>query len=78
MQIEYNNKHGITPTTIIKPIKEKITEVKDIKHIPKKDIPGMIVDLEMEMKEAADLLDFEKAIVIRNRINHLKKSLGRL
>ncbi len=78
MQIEHNNKHGITPTTIIKPIKEKITEVKDIKHIPKKDIPGMIVDLEMEMKEAADLLDFEKAIVIRNRINHLKKSLARL
>jgi excinuclease ABC subunit B len=76
MQIEYNKKHGITPTTIIKPIKEKITEVKDIKHIPKKDIPGMIVDLEMEMKEAADMLDFEKAIVIRNRINHLKKSLN--
>jgi len=77
MQIEYNKKHGITPSTIIKPIKEKVTEVKDIKHIPKKDIPTMIVNLEQEMKEAADLLDFEKAIIIRNRINNLKKSLQR-
>jgi len=77
MQIQFNKKHGITPSTIIKPIKEKITEVKDIKHIPKKDIPSMIVNLELEMKEAADLLDFEKAIIIRNRINHLKKSLQR-
>jgi excinuclease ABC subunit B len=76
-QIQFNKKHGISPSTIIKPIKEKITEVKDIKHIPKKDIPSMIVNLELEMKEAADLLDFEKAIIIRNRINHLKKSLQR-
>ena len=75
MQIEFNARHGIIPSTIVKPIKEKITEVKDIKHIPKKDIPNMIVDLEIEMKKAADELDFEKAIIIRNRINHLKKSL---
>ena len=76
MQIEYNTKHGITPTTIIKPIKEKIAEVKDIKHIPKKNIPEIIVDLENEMKKAADELDFEKAIIIRNRINHLRKTLN--
>jgi len=75
MQIEFNNRHGITPSTIVKPIKEKITEVKDIKHIPKQDIPKMIVDLDIEMRQAADELDFEKAIIIRNRINHLKKSL---
>jgi len=36
IQIEFNKKHNITPETIIKPIKEKIVDVKDIKHIPKK------------------------------------------
>ena len=77
MQIEFNEKQGITPTTIIKPIKEKIVEVKDVKHIPKKDIPMMIVDLEVQMNEAADNLDFEKAITIRDRINRLKQTLNK-
>ena len=77
MQIEFNEKRGITPTTIIKPIKEKIVEVKDVKHIPKKDIPMMIVDLEVQMNEAADNLDFEKAITIRDRINRLKQTLNK-
>jgi excinuclease ABC subunit B len=74
MQVEYNQKHGIIPSTIVKPIKEKIVDVKDTKHIPKKDIPNMIIDLEVEMKNAADELDFEKAIFLRDRINVLKKT----
>jgi len=72
IQLEYNKKHGIIPTTIVKPIKEKLVEVKDIKHIPKKDIPKMIVDLEIEMRKAADELNFERAIYLRDRINRLK------
>jgi len=72
IQIEYNKANNITPTTIIKPIKEKVVDVKDVKHIPKKDIPDMIVDLELEMRKAADDLDFEKAIFLRDRINRLK------
>ena len=75
IQLEFNKKNGITPTTIIKPIKEKITDVKDVKHIPKKDIPKIIVELEEEMNESADNLDFEKAIIIRDRINRLKQSI---
>jgi len=75
IQIEYNKKHNITPTTIIKPIKEKVVDVKDIKHIPKKDIPKMIIDLELEMRESADNLDFERAIFIRDRINKLKQNI---
>jgi excinuclease ABC subunit B len=74
LQLEYNKQHGITPSTILKPIKEKITEIKDTKHIPKRDIPKMIIDLELEMKNAAENLDFEKAILIRDRINRLKKT----
>ncbi len=72
-QIEFNRKNGITPQTIIKPVKEKEVEVKDVKHIPKKDIPNLIIELEAEMNEAADRLDFERAIELRDKINRLKK-----
>jgi excinuclease ABC subunit B len=75
MQIEFNKKHKIIPTTIIKPIKEKVADIKDIKHIPKRDIPNMIVDLEIEMRKAADELNFEKAIYLRDRINRLKQTI---
>jgi excinuclease ABC subunit B len=75
MQLEYNAAHHITPTTIIKPIKEKLVEVTDVKHIPKKDVPAIIVNLEEEMRKAADGLDFEKAIALRDRINRLRQSL---
>jgi excinuclease ABC subunit B len=75
IQLEFNKKHGITPTTIVKPIKEKLVEVKDVKHIPKKEIPKMIVDLELEMRDAADNLDFEKAIFLRDKINRLKQQI---
>jgi len=75
IQIKFNKKHKITPETIIKPIKEKIADIKDIKHIPKKDIPNMIVDLELEMRAAADELNFEKAIFLRDRINRLKQTI---
>jgi excinuclease ABC subunit B len=72
LQITFNKKHNITPTTIVKPIKEKIIDVKDTKHIPKKDIPKMIIELELEMRDAADDLNFEKAIFLRDKINRLK------
>jgi excinuclease ABC subunit B len=75
VQLEYNKKYGITPTTIIKPIKEKIVEITDTKHIPRKDIPAIIVNLEEEMRKAADDLDFEKAIALRDRITKLKQTI---
>ena len=78
IQLEFNKKHNINPETIIKPIKEKIVDVKDVKHIPKKDIPDMIIDLEIQMKQAADDLDFEQAIKLRDRINKLKQALEKL
>ncbi len=73
LQIAYNKEHEISPRTIIKAIKEKEIEVKDAKHIPKTDIPNLIVELEAEMRAAADKLDFERAIVLREKMNVLKK-----
>lgn len=75
VQLQYNKEHGITPTTIIKPIKEKVVEITDTKHIPRKEIPVILVNLELEMRKAADDLDFEKAIALRDRIKKLRQSM---
>ena len=73
IQIQHNMKHKIVPATIIKPIKEKVIEMRDIKSIPRSDIPALIKDLEEEMRKAADELDFEKAIFLRDKVNNLKR-----
>jgi len=72
LQLKYNEEHNITPKTIIKAVKEKEVEIKDVKHIAKNDIPKMLIEFEKEMDEAADKLEFEKAIIIRDKINKLK------
>jgi len=75
MQLEFNKKHSIKPQTIIKPVKEKVVEVKDVKHVPKKEIPNMIITLEAEMSEAAEKLEFELAILLRDKIKKLKERI---
>ena len=75
IQLKFNRKHNIIPTTIVKPIKEKLVDIKDTKHIPKKDIPKIIIDLEIEMRKAADNLDFERAIFLRDKLNTLKQAI---
>ena len=77
IQLKFNRKHNIIPTTIVKPIKEKLVDIKDTKHIPKKDIPKIIIDLEIEMRKAADNLDFERAIFLRDKLNALKQTISR-
>jgi excinuclease ABC subunit B len=72
IQTEFNKKNGITPQTIVKPISEPEIEVKDVKHIPKKEVPAMISELEQKMKKAADDLNFELAIFLRDRIETLR------
>ena len=73
VQIEFNKENGIIPKTIIKPVEDNDIILKDIKHIPKKDIPDIILKYKKDMEEAADKLDFEKAIFLRDKINDLKK-----
>ncbi|MBR9677443.1 excinuclease ABC subunit UvrB [Candidatus Woesearchaeota archaeon] len=71
-QIMFNKKQGITPKTIIKKIPEKLVEVSDVKSIPKSSIPQVVEELEAQMNLAAENLDFERAIQLRDRINELK------
>ncbi len=76
IQLEFNKKNKITPKTIVKPIEEQTIIVKDTKHIPNKEKEKLIPVLEKEMKEAAEKLDFELAISLRDQINGLRKELG--
>ncbi|AET64635.1 excinuclease ABC subunit UvrB [Methanothrix harundinacea] len=73
LQMRYNQEHGIVPQTIIKPIREKEVEITETRHIPKSDIPNVVIELEAEMRAAADALDFERAIQLRETIKKLEK-----
>lgn len=75
IQEAYNKEHGITPKTIVKEIKEIVTNevVKsDKKKVSKKEKERMLVTLEEEMREAASKMDFERAIELRNIIYEMK------
>ncbi len=73
LQMAYNQEHGITPRTIKKPIREKVVEITDTRHIPASDIPNVIIELEAEMREAAERMEFERAIQLRDAIKRLEK-----
>jgi excinuclease ABC subunit B len=46
MQMDYNARHGITPQTVKKPIREREVDITDVKHVPKQEIPNLIIELE--------------------------------
>ena len=74
IQEEYNKVHGITPKTIIKDIKEVVTNevTNKKKKISKKERIEMLEKLEKEMREAAAAMDFEKAMELRDIYFELK------
>lgn len=76
LQEDFNTENNITPKTIKKPIKDKEVDVTDTKHIPKKEIPNLIIELTKEMEDYAEKLDFENALRIRNRIRNLQERLN--
>ncbi len=80
IQIAYNEEHGITPTTIIKEIRDVIAgketaeltkKVRSGKR-DKKAVAELIERLEKEMREAAALLDFERAAQLRDIVLEMK------
>lgn len=75
LQMAYNQEHGIVPQTIKKPIREKVVEITDTRHIPKSDIPNAIIELEAEMMAAAERLEFERAIQLRDTVRRLEREL---
>ncbi len=75
MQMAYNQEHGLVPRTIKKPIREKVVEITDTRHIPKADIPNVIIELEAEMRAAAERLEFERAIQLRDTARRLEREM---
>jgi len=74
-QQRYNQAHGITPQTIVKKVSEKEGVIKGTKHLTKSDIQRQIIELDAKMREAAQKLDFEKAIELRDAMNALTRGL---
>lgn len=88
IQMEYNKKNGITPTTIKKAVRDVIgiSEIAEGKaeyktmneaiEADSKNTDKLIKDLEKKMKKAAKELQFEEAAYLRDRISELKKKLN--
>ena len=80
IQDDYNKEHGIVPKTVMKEIREVVSnEVEvDVKKstgevkMSKKDKEQLIIKIENEMKEAAKNLDFERAMELRDILFELK------
>lgn len=78
IQEEYNRVHGIVPKTIMKEIRdvisneEEVAESKPKKKMSKKEKADMIDSIEREMKEAASNLDFERAMELRDILFELQ------
>ncbi len=78
IQNKYNQEHGIVPKTIIKSIKEVVSneieeKVDDVK-LSKKEKEDMLIRIENEMKEAAKNMDFERAMELRDILYELKSN----
>ncbi len=79
IQEEYNKKHNIIPKTINKEIREVISNNVEIKEKTSKKLTAkekinMINEIEVEMREAAANLDFERAMELRDILFELKSS----
>ena len=79
IQKEFNQKHGIIPKTINKNVHEVIeatqpAKSKETTSSNKKDNSRSIAELTLEMKKAAELLQFELAAQIRDEIRHLENA----
>ena len=78
IQQEYNEKHGITPTTINKSIRDtisatKVEEIQEEYNISKDEsIEDIIAKLTDEMLNHASLMEFEKAAELRDKIKELE------
>ncbi|MFZ5597145.1 MAG: excinuclease ABC subunit UvrB [Bacillota bacterium] len=84
IQMEYNREHGIVPQTVIKAVRDVIegTRVAEErpeygvrggkKKLTKKEIKANITRLEKEMREAARMLEFEKAAQLRDMLIEMR------
>jgi len=82
IQLAYNKKHGISPKTIVKEIKDISEQLENASSkelrgsqtlVKQEEIPYIIRKLEDDMKAASIALEFEKAAALRDRIKELRR-----
>jgi excinuclease ABC subunit B len=87
LQMAYNEEHRITPESIVKAIDDVLSSIyeKDyytvpteperepIEYVPRDQIPGLLAQLEKEMRAAAKKLEFERAAELRDQIRSLER-----
>lgn len=83
IQLEYNKKHGITPTSVEKAIREKLVKkeetLDDFKPLMDRDVllpdqkKKVLKRLQSEMRDAAKALDFETAALLRDKIRYINQ-----
>lgn len=88
VQVAYNKEHGITPKTVQREVGKSITNIQEriakASKLGKRakaqeekrkqvDMQARIIDLESQMRDAAEKLDFEKAIALRAEWQKLKQ-----
>jgi len=82
VQLEYNKQHNITPETIRKEIRKSLTEVVKARKVAQErlefteteyDRTELAAQIEKEMLEAAEALDFERAAFLRDQLKELKE-----
>jgi excinuclease ABC subunit B len=83
-QLAYNKEHGITPKTVKRELQLSLvdlTKARAVEASVLREAPGgyqtaeMLRELEAEMLEAAENLQFEKAAILRDQIDELKKGV---
>ena len=90
IQRAYNEKHGISPVSISKAIRDITDQVKqvaeeratydvsapvDTANIPRDEVARLVKDLEKQMKRASKALEFERAALLRDQIIELRREL---
>lgn len=78
IQMQFNKENNIVPKTIIKDVREIIEatkEIKEAKNVYKGDVRKLIKTLTEEMFDAAKRLQFERAAILRDKIQELEEEL---
>jgi len=92
VQNAYNEAHGIKPMTIVKQVRDLTDRVKavamdtnngtvgiedmSLAMLPKDELHRMIKELEVEMKNAAKALEFERAALLRDQVIELRRAMA--
>jgi excinuclease ABC subunit B len=84
-QATYNQAHGIVPESIVKEVYDLTDRVRVAQEaveapvgqaLPKDELTRLVKELEKQMKQAAQALEFEKAAMLRDQIFELRQNLA--